>query len=316
MRRRRSRHWPAPSLPSVRARSSCGSERCPSTRSTPRCGPGSSPERTRQLGWDAAGVVEAIGSEVGGFAVGDEVWYAGDITKPGTNAELHVVDERIVGRKPRSLSWAEAAALPLTAITAYEALFDRLGMSASTSGELLVLGGAGGVGSILIQLAKALTNATVIATASRAESHKWALDMGADHVIDHHDLVNEVRQVSSDGVRWVFSPFTDGNIEAFAEVVRPFGQVVAIDEPELDLRPLKAKSIGFHWELMFTRSMFETPDMAEQGALLTEVAELVDSGRLRTTMTRRLEGLDAETLREGHQLVAAGQAIGKVVLEA
>ena len=272
---------------------------------------------TRQLGWDAAGTVEAVGEQVTRFRVGDEVWYAGDITRDGTNTELHLVDERIVGRRPRSLSWSEAAAMPLTAITAWESLFDRMRLTNESSGSLLVLGGAGGVGSVLIQLAKALTGVSVIATASRAESRDWVKRMGADFVIDHHDLVDGVRDADPDGVKWVFTPFTAGNVEAFAEVLQPFGHVVAIDEPaQLDLRPLKAKSIAFHWELMFTRPMFQTPDMSEQGRLLDEVARLVDAGTIQSSLTTQIAGLGPESLRRGHQIVAGGHAVGKIALDA
>jgi zinc-binding alcohol dehydrogenase family protein len=266
------------------------------------------------LGFDAAGVVTAVGEEVSGFAVGDEVYYAGSLNRPGSNARYQLVDERITGHKPRTLSFAEAAALPLTTITAYETLFDRFRFTAESTGTLLVLAGAGGVGSILIQLARALTKLTVVATASRPESREWALELGAHHVVDHNDLVGNVRALLPDGVDYVFSPNTEGRIEQFAEILRPGGAITAIDEPEgLELVPLKAKSISFHWEFMFTRPLFQTPDMIGQHRLLQRVAELVDGGSIRTTLTSELSPINAATLRRAHQTVEAGHTIGKIV---
>jgi zinc-binding alcohol dehydrogenase family protein len=266
------------------------------------------------LGFDAAGVVQAVGSEVTSFAVGDEVWYAGDITRQGSNAELQAVDERIVARKPASLGFADAAALPLTTITAWETLFERFGMTADTTGDLLVVGAAGGVGSVLIQLAKKLTGVRVIGTASRDDSRRWAQEMGADVVVDHHHLREQTLDVAPDGVDFVFSPHSAGNVTTYAEITRPFGHVTAIDEPEgLDLVVLKAKSIAWHWELMFTRPMFGY-DMEFQGALLAEAATMVDAGDLRTTLTTAVEGLDAEGLRRAHRLVESGRMVGKVVV--
>lgn len=271
--------------------------------------------QAKVLGWDAAGTVAAVGAEVERFRAGDEVWYAGDVTRDGTDAELHAVDERLVGHKPASLTWAEAAALPLTSLTAWESLFERFALTRQSAGTLLVVGGAGGVGSILTQLAKALTPVTVVATASRPESRDWALAMGADAVADHHELVPQVQAVAPEGVRWVFSPHTRGNVEAYAELLLPFGHVVAIDEPDgLDTLALKPKSIAFHWELMFTRSLFSTPDMAEQGRILDRVADLVDEGAVRTTLHTRLDGFDAATLQRAHRLVDSGRAIGKTVV--
>jgi zinc-binding alcohol dehydrogenase family protein len=259
------------------------------------------------LGWDAAGVVVAVGSEVSLFAPGDEVYYAGSIDRPGTNSRLHLVDERIVGHKPRSLDFAAAAALPLTTIAAWETLFDRFRLDAGSTGTLLVLGAAGGVGSMVIQLARALTGLTVIGSASRDESRKWALDLGAHDVVDHHDL--------PEGVDYIFSPSTAGRIERFAEILRPGGAITAIDEPEgLDLLPLKAKSISFHWELMFTRSLFQTPDMIAQHDLLDRVAELVDAGTIRSTLTAQLSPITAATLTRAHEMVESGHMVGKVVV--
>jgi NADPH2:quinone reductase len=248
------------------------------------------------------------------FSAGDDVWYAGDITRQGSNALLQAVDERIVGPKPKSLSFSDAAALPLTTITAWETLFERFGLTSESRGDLLVLGAAGGVGSVLVQLAKALTGVRVIATASREDSRDWARKMGADVVIDHHDLRAQALEVAPNGVDYLFSPHSKGNVETFADIVAPFGHVTAIDEPPgLDLLPLKAKSIAWHWELMFTRSMFGH-DMAAQQRLLTRAAELVDTGVLRTTVTKSIPSFDAAGLTEAHRDVESGAMIGKVVV--
>ncbi len=271
-------------------------------------------EAPKVLGFDAAGTVTAVGEAVTRFAVGDDVYHAGSIARPGTNAQLHVVDERVVGPKPASLSFADAAALPLTTITAWETLFDRLGLGADSTGTILVVGGAGGVGSMVAQLARALTRLTVVATGARPESVAWARDMGAHHVVDHHDLVAAVRAVAPDGVDHVFSAFSEGNVEAYAELLPVHGEVVAIDDPVgLDLMPLKSKAQTWHWEFMFARPL-HLPEDAHQHELLTEVARLVDAGRLRTTATTRLQGITEENLREAHRLVDAGTVVGKVVL--
>ena len=273
-------------------------------------------DEPRVLGFDAAGVVRAVGAEVTAFAPGDEVFYAGSIDRPGSNASLQLVDSRIVGHKPATLDFAEAAALPLTTITAWETLFDKFGAGADTHGTVLVLSAAGGVGSMVIQLARARTGLRVVGTASRPESQRWARDMGAHDVADHHDLVATVRAVAPDGVTHVFSPVSGPNIEAYAQLLVPRGEIVAIDEPDgLDVGPLKAKSITWHWELMFTRPMFE-PESTYQRELLNETARLVDAGTLRTTLTTRLRGLTPENLREAHRMVEAGGMVGKVVVEA
>lgn len=266
------------------------------------------------VGYDAAGTVEAVGPEVSTLAVGDEVWYAGAIDRQGSNAELQAVDARIVSRKPSSLTFAEAAALPLTTITAWETLFERFALTAESTGDLLIMGAAGGVGSIMIQLAKTLTDVRVVATASREESRAWVLDLGADAVVNHHDLVAEARTAAPDGVDYLFTPHSTGNVEAFAEIVRPFGHVTAIDDPEgLDLYPLKSKSIAWHWELMFTRPLYGY-DLEYQQRLLAETARLVDEGVLRTTLTTAIAGFDAAGIREAHRLVESGQMVGKVVV--
>ncbi|MGW0160865.1 zinc-binding alcohol dehydrogenase family protein [Mycobacterium sp. NPDC003323] len=266
------------------------------------------------LGHDAAGVVEAVGPEVTTLSVGDEVWYAGDVSRPGTNSDLHAVDERIVSRKPATLSFAEAAALPLTTITAWETLFERFALTPESTGDLLVLGAAGGVGSVMIQLAKRLSGVRVIGTASRDDSREWAAKMGADLVIDHHDLRSQALHVAPAGIDYLFSPHSAGNVEIYADIVRPFGHITAIDEPEgLELVPLKAKSIAWHWELMFTRSLYGH-DMIAQQNLLAATADLVDRGEVSTTVTKVVTGFDAEGIREAHRAVETGRMIGKVVV--
>jgi NADPH:quinone reductase len=278
----------------------------------------------RILGWDAAGIVEATGSEVTLFRPGDEVFYAGDVTRPGCNAELQLVDERIVARKPASLGFAEAAALPLTAITAWECLFDRLGYTAgdlvgTKDKTLLILSGAGGVGSIAIQLAAVLTGFNVIATASRPESAEWCRKMGAHHVINHSgDWPAELEKLGFPTVDAI-ACFADttGHWAAMAKAVVPQGKITAIVEsPNIpDIGLLKAKSVTFAWEFMFTRAMFQTPDMIQQHELLKEVAHLVDAGRLTSTMTRNGGILSPSTLAAAHRDQEAGRMIGKQVLE-
>ena len=270
----------------------------------------------KTLGYDAAGTVVAIGPQVQTYAVGDEVYYAGSILRPGSNADYQAVDERIVGRKPRTLGFADAAAMPLTTITAWEVLFDRLGLTASSTGTLLVVASAGGVGSILTQLANHLTKATIIGTASRPESSAFATSMGADHVIDHHgDLAAAVQAIAPTGTDWIFSPHTASNLDAYAAAGKPFSAVAAIDDPNtLSMAALKNKSMSLHWESMFTRSSLETADMVEQQRLLTRAAELLDAGTLVSTRTTTLEGFTAANLREAHRLVEAGDMVGKVVV--
>ncbi len=275
----------------------------------------------RILGFDAAGVVEAVGAEVTLFRPGDEVFYAGDLTRQGTNSELHTVDERIVGTKPRTLDWAQAAALPLTSITAWELLFDRLGVpygSKKTGGTLLVINGAGGVGSILIQLARRLTGLTVIATASRPETIAWVTKMGAHEVIDHHKpLDEELARIGHPEVDYVAGlTASDHYLALFPKIVAPQGHIALIDDPKsFDIVPLKRKSISVSWELMFTRSMYATADMIEQHKLLEEVSHLVDAGVLQTTLTQSLSPINAANLKQVHTIVESGKAIGKTVLE-
>ncbi len=273
------------------------------------------------LGYDAAGVVEAVGAEVTLFKMGDEVYYAGSIARPGTNSELHVVDERIVGRKPVNLDFAAAAALPLTAITAWELLFDRLGVSTDRAekGEaLLITGAAGGVGSMLVQLARQLTGLTVIGTASRPESAAWIKKLGAHHVIDHSkSLVDELKRIGVPQVTHVASlTHTDSYYAQYIEVLAPQGKLGLIDDPEpIDLRLLKRKSLSLHWELMFTRSVFGTADMIRQHEILDAVAGLVEQGVLQATGTENFGRINAENLRRAHALLESGKARGKIVLE-
>lgn len=272
------------------------------------------------LGWDAAGTVVKTGPDATRFKPGDAVFYAGDITRAGTNAELHLVDERIVGHKPASLDWAEAAALPLTAITAWETLFDRLDVRRPVPGAdaILIIGGAGGVGSIAVQLARKLTDLTVIATASRPETQAWVAELGAHQVLDHaKPLAGELAAAGLAPPGFVFSTTqTDKHVDQILELIAPQGRFALIDDPgTLDIMPFKRKAVSIHWELMFTRPMFGTPDMAEQGRLLDEVARLVDDGTLRTTLADRFGPITAANLRKAHALLESGTARGKIVLE-
>lgn len=273
------------------------------------------------LGYDAAGVVDAVGPEATLFKPGDEVFYAGSIQRQGTNAEFHLVDERIVGRKPKSLSFAQAAALPLTSITAWELLFDRLGVPPGKSYDprsLLIVGGAGGVGSILIQLARRLTALTVIATASRPESQTWCRDLGAHAVIDHAKPMKEqIEALKLPPVALVASlTQTDQHIKALADIIAPQGRFGLIDDPPgFDISLFKGKAVSIHWESMFTRSSFQTPDMIMQHHLLDDVADLVDDGVFRTTLDQTFGTINATNLKRAHALIESGKSRGKIVLE-
>lgn len=273
------------------------------------------------LGWDASGIVRAVGSDVSLFRPGDKVWYAGDLTRPGSNAELQLVDERIVGHMPASLDFAQAAALPLTTITAWELLFDRLQVvegSASAGQSLLIVGAAGGVGSILTQLARQLTGMTVIGTASRPETQEWVRNLGAHHVIDHRKpLSEELKRIGVGEVTHVASlNQTDAHLAEIVASLRPQGRLALIDDPEsLDIRQLKQKSLSLHWEFMYTRSMFQTADMIEQHRLLERVAALIDQGALKTTLGEHFGRIDAANLRRAHALLESNTAKGKIVLE-
>jgi len=273
------------------------------------------------LGYDAAGVVEAVGPEVSLFKPGDEVFYAGSILRPGTNSELHLVDERIVGRKPTSLDFAQAAALPLTAITAWELLFDRLTVQPGKSFDprtLLITGGAGGVGSILIQLARRLTGLSVVATASRPQSTQWCLDLGAHAVVDHSKpLKPQIEALKLPPVALIASlTATEQHFPALIDLLAPQGKFGLIDDPAtLNAMPLKSKSASLHWEAMFARSSYTTPDIIAQHHLLNDVADLIDKSVLRTTLDQRFGTINAANLKKAHALIESGASVGKVVLE-
>ncbi len=272
----------------------------------------------RILGWDAVGEVIEVGSGVQHFKVGDQVWYAGDLTRDGSNAEYQAVDERIVSLKPQSLSNAEAAALPLTAITAWEMLFDRFNVDLDQSDNILVIGGAGGVGSIAIQLLKAKTNLKVIATASREETKAWVKSLGADYVIDHtEDLNTQIKALGLDAPRYIFSTNqTETYLPQISKLIAPQGKFGLIDDPKLlDIGEFKSKSVSVHWEFMFTRSMFNTIDIEQQSQLLHQVAELVDNHKIKTTLNQTLGKINAKNLKLAHELIESGRAKGKIVLE-
>ncbi|CAE6746604.1 zinc-binding alcohol dehydrogenase family protein [Paraburkholderia nemoris] len=274
----------------------------------------------RVLGYDAAGVVDAVGSEVTLFRPGDEVFYAGAMDRPGTNSEFHLVDERIVGLKPTSLSFAEAAALPLTSITAWEMLFDRMKVPRglrTPGGTLLVLNGAGGVGSMLIQLANRLTGLTVIASASRPETVEWVKKLGAKHVPDHSKPIDEaLRAIGFDGVDYIGAITSmPGSAPSLARALNPQGHITLIDNFDDSIAPFKPKSITISWEMMFTRSLFQTADMDAQHRLLKEMSAMVDAGQLQTTLTHVEGPLTAANLRRAHERIETGKAIGKTVLE-
>ncbi len=273
------------------------------------------------LGWDVAGVVKAVGSEVSLFKVGDKVFYAGSIARAGGNSELHAVDERIVGHMPKSLDFAQAAALPLTAITAWELLFERLGIKEGKTDEqqsLLIVGAAGGVGSILTQLASQLTALKVIGSASRPETQAWVRELGADVIVDHAQPLSEAlkRQGISAVTHVASLTQTDQHLDQLVEALSPQGKLALIDDPKaLDITKLKRKSLSLHWEFMYTRSLFETGDMIEQHNLLNRVAELIDAGTLRTTVGEHFGTINAANLRRAHALLESGKAKGKIVLE-
>ena len=272
------------------------------------------------LGWDATGIVREVGAEVTLFQPGDEVFYAGSIARPGSYSEFHLVDERIVGHKPHSLSAADAAALPLTSITAWELLFDRLGVVEGT-GEgkcLLITGAAGGVGSMLVQLARKLTRLTVIGTASRQQTADCVRQLGAHHVIDHSQpLLAQLQALGVPEIDYVASlTHTEQHFAQLIDVLKPQGRLGVIDDPEtLDVVPLKRKSLSLHWELMFTRSLYETPDMINQHHLLNRVSALIDQGVLQTTVGEHFGAINAANMRRAHALIESGKARGKIVLE-
>ncbi|RUO32344.1 zinc-binding alcohol dehydrogenase family protein [Aliidiomarina soli] len=280
------------------------------------------------LGYDAVGIVEAVGEQVEGFKPGDRIWYAGDVTRPGSNAEFQCVDWRIVSHAPKSLSDAEAAAIPLTVLTAWELLFDRLqltsdasddaGDTASSERVLLVVGAAGGVGSMLVQLARQLTKATVIGTASRPESKDWVSRCGAHHVIDHSEPLSAgLAECGLSDITDVASlTHTDSHFDELVRMLRPQGRFALIDDPEqaLDIGSMKQKSLSLHWEFMFTRAMFKTADIQRQGDILKQAARLIDSGRLQTSLQQHLSPLNAATLEQAHQQLMSQRTVGKVVV--
>ncbi|KQN58042.1 zinc-binding alcohol dehydrogenase family protein [Erwinia sp. Leaf53] len=275
-------------------------------------------QQPRVLGWDASGVVLAVGSKVSGFKAGDEVYYAGDITRPGSNATQQLVDARITGHKPETLNWAESAAIPLTALTAWEGLFDRLHIDRDGEGKtLLIIGGAGGVGSLAIPFAKLHSQVKVIATASRPDSAQWCRDRGADLVIDYKDMAGELEKHGIKQVDYIFClNDTDGHWPAIGQLIAPQGQICTIVENEkpLAMDQLKLKSAALHFEFMYTRSMFTTPDIARQGEILDATAKLLDGGKISTSLSTTLHGLSVETLTEAHRLVLEGHMRGKVVM--
>jgi len=273
------------------------------------------------LGWDATGTVVAVGEKVRNFKVGDAVWYAGDITRAGTNAEYHVVDERIVGHKPQSLSFAEAAALPLTAITAWEMLFDRLRVQDAVAGaapSILVIGAAGGVGSVTLQLLKAKTDLQIIATASRPETQAWVKQLGADVVLNHHQpLQPQFEALGLAAPSFVFSiQHSHDYVAQIAELIAPQGRFGLIDDPEqLNIMPFKRKSVAVHWEFMFTRSMFQTSDMSAQAHLLQQVAQMIETGKIKTTLNQVMGSINAANIRQAHHAIESERTQGKLVLE-
>ena len=281
---------------------------------------GTASTEPKVLGWDAVGIVRETGSAVTLFQPGDEVFYAGSITRPGSYSEFHLVDERIAGHKPKTIDAAHAAALPLTSITAWELLFDRLGVveGGGEGDSLLIIGAAGGVGSILVQLARQLTRLTIIGSASRPETRDWVLGLGAHHVIDlSQPLVEQLQQIGVGQVSHVASlTHTDSYYPQLIEALRPQGKLALIDDPQsLDVKPMKRKSLSLHWEFMFARSMFETPDMLAQHELLNRVSALIDQGVLKTTLGEHFGRINAQNLRRAHAVVESGKARGKLVLE-
>ncbi|WP_337262475.1 MULTISPECIES: zinc-binding alcohol dehydrogenase family protein [unclassified Serratia (in: enterobacteria)] len=275
-------------------------------------------QQPRILGWDASGVVLAVGSSVTGFKPGDEVWYAGDITRPGSNSTQQLIDSRITAHKPRTLNWAEAAAMPLTALTAWEALFEHLKIQDAAAGKtLLIIGGAGGVGSLAIPLAAQRSKVKVIATASRPESAAWCRERGAELVVDYRDLQANLAKEGIKHVDYILClNDTDGHWPAISELIAPLGDICTIVEntQPLDQNALKLKSAALHWEFMFTRSMFTTPDIAEQGEILKQMAQLLDAGQLKTTLSETLHGLTVETLAAAHAKLLEGHMQGKLVI--
>jgi len=275
-------------------------------------------EEAKILGYDAVGIVESIGSKVDNLKVGDRVYYAGDITRNGSNSEFQVVDSRIAALAPSTLSDVQAAVFPLTSITAWEALFDRLDVNMTEDKTILIIGGAGGVGSIATQIIKARTNLKVISTASREETSSWTKSMGADYVANHRDLVNSVKELGFQNVDYIFNVAdTKGHWDAMGELITPQGKICSIVEFDgaLDFSVLKSKSATFVWEFMFTRSMYKTEDIQEQHNILKSMSELIDQGKIKTTLTHTIDGFNTQSIKEAHRLVESGKTIGKVAID-
>lgn len=271
------------------------------------------------IGWDAAGIVKEVGDEVSLFSVGDEVWYAGDLKRPGSNAEYQLVDERIVGRKPTNLSFSEAAALPLTSLTAWELLFDRMDVDKDNANKsILVIGAAGGVGSVLVQLVKKLTKLTIIGTASREETNSWLKDLGVDHVINHRHKLSEefVKHELAEPDYIISLTATEQHFDEIVKVIKPQGKFGLIDDPSiLNVMPFKGKAVSTHIELMFTRSLFQTADMIEQHHILNNMADMVERGNIKTTVGEHFGTINASNLKKAHALLESGKSKGKIVLE-
>lgn len=270
------------------------------------------------LGYDGIGIVDSIGENVTNFNIGDRVYYAGDVSKNGSNSEFQLIDSRIVAIAPTSLSDEEATVLPLTSLTAWEAMFDRMNISTTKNKTILIIGGAGGVGSIATQIAKARTNLTVIATASREETITWSTHMGADYVVNHRDLVNSVKEAGFEIVDYIFNVAnTEIHWDAMAELIAPQGRICSIVDTAtpVDINKLKPKSASFIWEFMFTRPMLNTDDIEKQGEILTQIATLVDEGKIRTTLTKTINGFSVDSIKEAHKISESGKAIGKIAIK-
>lgn len=274
-------------------------------------------ENPKVLGYDGIGIVDSIGSDVTNFKVGDRVFYAGDVTRNGSNSEFQLIDSRIVALAPTTISDTEAVVLPLTSLTAWEAMFDRMNIKKDKKKTILIIGGAGGVGSIATQIAKATTELTVIATASREETSAWCKDMGADVVVNHRDLLTSVREAGFETVDYIFN-LADTKIhwDAMAELIAPQGKICSIvDTTEaVDINKLKPKSVTFIWEFMFTRAMFNTEDIREQSNILSQIASLVDEGKIKTTLSKTIEGFSVKSLKQAHELTESGNNIGKIAI--
>ncbi|MBU0925118.1 zinc-binding alcohol dehydrogenase family protein [bacterium] len=275
-------------------------------------------DEPKVLGYDAVGIVEEIGCDVKNLKINDRVFYAGDITRDGSNTQYQLVDSRIAALAPKTINDVEAAVFPLTSLTAWEAIFDRLKINKTQNKTILIIGGAGGVGSIAIQIVKATTNLTVIATASREESFNWVKSMGADYIANHRDLINSVKELGFDNVDYIFNVAdTKGHWDAMSELIAPQGSICSIVEFDgaLDFSILKSKSATFVWEFMFTRSMYKTDDIEEQHNILKQIATLIDEGKIKTTLTQTIEGFSVESIKKAHKIVESGKSIGKIAID-